>query len=99
MKENEKPDSVLPEGARRPQISIVIPVYNEQAILHAAVIDLRERLESVDWTYEIILAENGSRDDTLVIAQLSAPEVSGLAAGDQVTVVVQPTEALATAAS
>ena len=39
------------------------------------------------------------RDDTLVIAQLSAPEVSGLAAGDQVTVVVQPTEALATAAS
>jgi putative spermidine/putrescine transport system ATP-binding protein len=36
------------------------------------------------------------RDDTLVIAQLSAPEVSGLAAGDQVTVVVQPVEALAT---
>ena len=27
-----------------PQISIVIPIYNEQAILHAAVVDLRERV-------------------------------------------------------
>jgi glycosyltransferase involved in cell wall biosynthesis len=84
--ENEKlPDSVLPEGARRPQISIVIPIYNEQAILHAAVIDLRERLESVDWTYEIILAENGSRDDTLVIAaELSAkyPEIRFFSHGE-----------------
>jgi glycosyltransferase involved in cell wall biosynthesis len=51
-----------------PKVSIVIPIYNEQAILHAAVIDLRERLEEVRWSYEILLAENGSRDDTVVIA-------------------------------
>jgi glycosyltransferase involved in cell wall biosynthesis len=53
---------------KAPRVSIVIPIYNEQAILHAAVIDLRERLEDVAWSYEIILAENGSRDDTLRIA-------------------------------
>lgn len=50
-----------------PHISIVIPIYNEQAILHAAVVDLRERLKPLGWTYEIILAENGSKDRTIEI--------------------------------
>jgi glycosyltransferase involved in cell wall biosynthesis len=50
-----------------PQISIVIPIYNEQAILHAAVVDLRERLKPLGWSYEIILAENGSKDRTVAI--------------------------------
>jgi glycosyltransferase involved in cell wall biosynthesis len=52
-----------------PRISIVIPVYNEEAILHAAVVDLRERLKPMGWSYEIILAENGSRDRTVEIGQ------------------------------
>src|SRR5262249_38205035 len=56
-----------------PHISIVIPIYNEQAILHAAVVDLRERLKPFGWSYEIILAENGSRDRTVEIGhQLAA---------------------------
>ena len=50
-----------------PHISIVIPIYNEQAILHAAVVDLRERLKPLGWSYEIILAENGSKDRTIEI--------------------------------
>lgn len=62
------PITVFPEGQPRPKISIVIPIYNEEAILHAAVVDLRERLAPFGWSYEIILAENGSRDETLVIA-------------------------------
>jgi glycosyltransferase involved in cell wall biosynthesis len=68
QEQDDGPVTLFPAGEKPPRISIVIPVYNEQAILHAAVIDLRERLESVGWTYEIILAENGSRDETLVIA-------------------------------
>src|SRR5580700_112902 len=52
-----------------PNISIVIPIYNEQAILHAAVEDLRERLKPLGWSYEIILAENGSKDRTVEIGQ------------------------------
>jgi glycosyltransferase involved in cell wall biosynthesis len=51
-----------------PRISIVIPVYNEEAILHAAVVDLRERLAPLGWRYEIVLAENGSRDGTIAAA-------------------------------
>lgn len=52
-----------------PEVSIVIPIYNEEAILHAAVVDLRTRLEQVDWTYELCLAENGSSDGTVEVAQ------------------------------
>lgn len=59
-----------------PRISIVIPIYNEQAILHAAVVDLRERLKPFGWTYEIILAENGSKDRTVAIAEELAAKYS-----------------------
>lgn len=55
--------------AAPPRISIVIPVYNEEGILHAAVVDLRERLKPFGWHYEILLAENGSRDRTVEIGQ------------------------------
>jgi glycosyltransferase involved in cell wall biosynthesis len=50
-----------------PHISIVIPIYNEQAILEEAVSDVRRRLEPLGWSYEIILAENGSKDRTIEI--------------------------------
>lgn len=69
----------------QPRISIVIPVYNEEAILHAAVVDLRERLAPLGWSYEIVLAENGSRDRTLEIAaELGAkyPEVRSFSFGE-----------------
>jgi len=49
-------------------VSIVIPIYNEEGILHSAVVDLRERLAPLGWRYEILLAENGSRDRTVLVA-------------------------------
>lgn len=52
----------------RPHVTIIIPIYNEEAILHAAVVDLVERLKRFDWSYELILAENGSTDRTVAIA-------------------------------
>jgi glycosyltransferase involved in cell wall biosynthesis len=60
-----------------PHISIVIPIYNEQAILHAAVVDLRERLKPLGWSYEIILAENGSKDRTIQIGHELAAKYNG----------------------
>ncbi len=51
-----------------PSISIVIPIYNEEGILRAAVLDLVDRLASFGWSYEIVLAENGSTDRTAEIA-------------------------------
>ena len=68
-----------------PDLSIVIPVYNEEAILHAAVVDLRERLAPYGWHYEVVLAENGSRDGTARIAEELAaryPEVRYFSLGE-----------------
>jgi len=61
-----------------PDISLVIPVYNEQGLLYAKVAELHERLKGLGWSYELILAENGSTDRTREIgAELSShyPEV------------------------
>jgi glycosyltransferase involved in cell wall biosynthesis len=53
-----------------PRISIVIPIYNEEPILHSAVVDLIDQLTEVGTTdYEIVLAENGSRDATVEVAE------------------------------
>ena len=57
----------MQESRPAPSISIVIPVYNEEAILRAAVVDLIDRLESLERSYEIILAENGSTDRTAAL--------------------------------
>jgi len=59
----------MTEPTPSPRISIVIPVYNEEAILRSAITDLRERLSPLGWDYEIILAENGSKDKTAELAQ------------------------------
>src|SRR5271165_6385345 len=64
-----------------PNISIVIPIYNEQAILHAAVVDVRERLKPMGWSYEIILAENGSKDRTIEIGHELAAKYADPADG------------------
>jgi glycosyltransferase involved in cell wall biosynthesis len=69
-----------------PRISIVIPVYNEEAILHAAIVDIRERLSPLGWSYEIILAENGSKDRTIEIGQQLAAKY-GSASDGQVKII------------
>ena len=54
-------------------ISIVIPVYNEARIVREAVTELSHKLDALSWDYELILAENGSRDGTPeVLAALAA---------------------------
>lgn len=51
-----------------PRFTVVIPVYNEEGILQAAIVDLVERLETLGRSYEVVLAENGSVDRTLAVA-------------------------------
>ncbi len=73
------------KSTRAPEVSIVIPVYNEEGILSASLSDLREKLSDVDWTYEIIVAENGSSDATVHIAEAFSerhPEVRTFSIGE-----------------
>jgi glycosyltransferase involved in cell wall biosynthesis len=60
------------------KVSILIPIYNEQGILRASVLDLVDRLKSFEFSYELVLAENGSVDETVAICEelaRSIPEV------------------------
>lgn len=58
-----------------PTLSIVIPIYNEEGILHSAVVDLVDRMasgaaeEPLLASYEILLSENGSSDGTVALAR------------------------------
>jgi glycosyltransferase involved in cell wall biosynthesis len=65
-----------------PDVSIVIPVYNEEGILREAVTELiggwavvRTQLEAPDLQFEVILAENGSTDRTAELAAHLAAEL------------------------
>lgn len=51
-----------------PEISIVIPVYNEASIVQSATEELERALEAEGLDHELILAENGSSDSTPEIA-------------------------------
>jgi glycosyltransferase involved in cell wall biosynthesis len=58
-----------------PQLSIVIPVYNEEAIAASAVAELAQALDARGLSWEMVLAENGSRDRTPeILARLSAED-------------------------
>ena len=64
--------------AARPHVTIVIPVHNEERILAASLTELRARLGELPWSYEILVAENGSHDRTVELAReiaRDAPEV------------------------
>ena len=56
-----------------PDVSIVIPVYNEEGILREAVTELLGQL-TANYSFELILAENGSSDRTVELAEHLAAE-------------------------
>jgi glycosyltransferase involved in cell wall biosynthesis len=57
---------------RAPHLSVVIPVYNEASIVTSAAQELCQGLDARGWDYEIVFAENGSRDSTPQILETLA---------------------------
>ena len=55
-----------------PKVTIIIPVYNEEGILESSIHELTEALAERAFSYELILAENGSNDRTVALAQALA---------------------------
>lgn len=51
----------------RPQLSVVIPVYNEEAVLAALFSRLYPALDALGTSYEIIFVNDGSRDRSAAI--------------------------------
>jgi glycosyltransferase involved in cell wall biosynthesis len=75
-----------------PDVSVVIPVYNEEGILREAITELLDGFDVVrtalgwdDLSFEVIIAENGSRDRTVELAEHLAnerPEVRMFSLGE-----------------
>ena len=57
-----------------PELSVVIPVYDEEGIVRQACQDLMSQLDERGWDYELILSENGSKDRTVEILRSLAAE-------------------------
>lgn len=52
-----------------PEFSVVVPVYNEAGFLPRALPALIGAMDSLDRSYEILIVENGSTDDSAAIAR------------------------------
>ncbi|MFH0916338.1 MAG: glycosyltransferase family 2 protein [bacterium] len=64
--------AALSQGGAAPRYSVVIPIHNEGECLAGEVAELVGKMEAQGVDYELLLAENGSTDDTLAIAQALA---------------------------
>ncbi len=63
-------------GPALPQaVSVVIPAYNEGAHVASQVRDVERVLKTTGWTYEIIVVDDGSKDDTAVQADTTGARV------------------------
>jgi glycosyltransferase involved in cell wall biosynthesis len=69
---------IPPTSPDSPNVSIVIPVFNEEGILLDAVSELSTELDRSGWSYEVILAENGSTDHTVEIGEQLSAELPGV---------------------
>lgn len=67
-------DAAMSDPSPEPEVSIVIPVYNEAAMVRSAALELCDSLDGMGADYELILAENGSRDATAQICDELAEE-------------------------
>ncbi len=74
-------DEVMGTAKRdRPLVSIVLPAFNEAAILREHVIELLDYLKSLKhrFRFEVIIVNDGSRDQTGTIANQLASEFDGI---------------------
>jgi putative flippase GtrA len=64
---------------RASQVEIVVPVYNEQAVLRESISRLYAYLtESFPFSWQVVIADNASTDGTLAIARELAGELPGV---------------------
>jgi glycosyltransferase involved in cell wall biosynthesis len=67
------------EERQSPLVEIVVPVYNEHAVLAASIRRLHRFLtESFPFSWRVVIADNASTDDTLAIARTLTAELPGV---------------------
>jgi glycosyltransferase involved in cell wall biosynthesis len=61
-----------PEASLRLDLSVVIPVYNEQETIALLIAEVHEGLRSLGLSYEIVLVDDGSRDQSYELLRRAA---------------------------
>src|ERR1700722_14384236 len=56
------------------RLSIVVPVYNEVDVLPKLLLNLRQVMATTDYSYEIVIVDDGSSDGTSQALHLAAAE-------------------------
>src|SRR4051794_22921769 len=70
----------LDEPRTAPVLDLVIPVFNEEAVLERSVRAVRRYLDTqLPYTARVTIADNASTDATLAVAQRLAAELDGVA--------------------
>jgi dolichyl-phosphate beta-glucosyltransferase len=62
----------------QPYLSIIIPAYNEAERIPATLIDMDKRLSGADYSYEILVVNDGSKDNTASVVKGMAKMVKNL---------------------
>jgi dolichyl-phosphate beta-glucosyltransferase len=62
----------LPEGRAAVDLTLVVPAYNEAVRLPPTLIRLREYLDAAGDSYEVLVVDDGSRDETVAVAEAEA---------------------------
>src|ERR1700694_413257 len=62
----------IPRAMERPQLSIVIPLFNEEDNVRMLLDELFEQLGKLGRTHEVICVDDGSRDGTFAALQAAA---------------------------
>jgi dolichyl-phosphate beta-glucosyltransferase len=62
----------------QPYLSIIIPAYNEAERIPTTLIDMDKRLSGVDYSYEILVVNDGSKDATASVVKNMAKMVKNL---------------------
>jgi glycosyltransferase involved in cell wall biosynthesis len=62
----------------QPYLSIIIPAYNEAERIPTTLVDMDKRLSGVDYSYEILVVNDGSKDNTATVVKNMAKMVKNL---------------------
>ena len=58
------------------RLSVIVPCYNEEAVLDRLLVVLAQELGAITSDYEVILVDDGSRDSTLLMLRAAAQKDS-----------------------
>jgi len=84
VSEQQSPGPRITTGSEQPRYSIVVPAYNERLRIGKTLDQILAHLRQESWNAEVLVVDDGSRDETLQI-------VSGFAnANPQVRVIQNP---------